>query len=296
MGHPFVGANMNHLTISGYSTALFSTFYFLEEHGILFDAGDGLTAHLMQKARKVKHVFVSHADRDHLAGLLQFMQLNARTGFPKVYYPKDSGSFPALASFSQAFDPHVVGGEWIGLSEGEEVRIKSDLIVKAIGNRHIVSEGQVKSLSFQLFNLKRKLREEWAHLSGKEIGALRLERGEEAISREVREKWLSYSGDTPIEKDGRWADSRILIHEATFIHQDDKMLADPRTHKHSTLEEVLEMVKLSNIGQLILGHFSTRYSHEEIVEAVNRLCQKYQIDLPVDLVLPGQFRKDILAR
>lgn len=287
---------MNHLTISGYSTALFSTFYFLEEPGILFDAGDGLTAHLMQKARKIKHVFISHADRDHLAGLLQFMQLNARDGFPKIYYPKDSGSFPALAAFSKAFDPHVGGGEWIGLDVGEEVKIKNDLVVKAIGNRHIISEGGlVKSLSFQVFKLKRKLREEWMHLSGKEIGALRQEKGEAAISREVREKWLCYSGDTPIERDGRWSASRILIHEATFIHQDDKMLSDPRTHKHSTLEEVLEMAAIANIEQLILGHFSTRYSKEEIVEAVNRLSEKFQISVPIKLVLPGQYCKDILA-
>lgn len=63
------------LTITGYSTALFSTWYFVEELGILFDCGDGVSAALLQKARKVEHVFISHADRDHLAGLLQFNQL-----------------------------------------------------------------------------------------------------------------------------------------------------------------------------------------------------------------------------
>ena len=57
------------LTITGYSTALFSTWYFVEEWGVLFDAGDGLISALLQKSRKIDHVFISHADRDHLTGL-----------------------------------------------------------------------------------------------------------------------------------------------------------------------------------------------------------------------------------
>ena len=70
------------LTITGYSTALFATWYFIDELNMLFDAGDGLTAGLLHKARKVEHVFISHADRDHLTGLLQFNQLNAREAPP----------------------------------------------------------------------------------------------------------------------------------------------------------------------------------------------------------------------
>lgn len=68
------------LTITAYSTALFSTWYFIEEWGVLFDAGDGMISALLQKSRKVDNVFISHADRDHLTGLLQFNQLNARPG------------------------------------------------------------------------------------------------------------------------------------------------------------------------------------------------------------------------
>lgn len=84
------------LNIAGYSTALFSTWYFIEELGLLFDAGDGVTSSLLQKSRKIEHVFVSHADRDHLTGLLQLNQLNAREGFPKIFFPFSCGSFPAI--------------------------------------------------------------------------------------------------------------------------------------------------------------------------------------------------------
>jgi ribonuclease Z len=52
------------MTITGYSTALFATWYFVEEWGVLFDAGDGLISALLQKSRKIDQVFISHADRD----------------------------------------------------------------------------------------------------------------------------------------------------------------------------------------------------------------------------------------
>lgn len=87
------------LTISGYSTALFSTWYFVEELGLLFDCGDGVTSSLLQKSRKIDNVFISHADRDHLTGLLQFNQLNARKDFPIIHYPKIVGHFLQLKTF-----------------------------------------------------------------------------------------------------------------------------------------------------------------------------------------------------
>lgn len=79
----------------------------MEELNLLFDAGDGILSGLLQKSRKIKYVFVSHPDRDHLNGLPQFVQFNARENFLIIYYPKDSGSFPAMKSFLEKFDPHV---------------------------------------------------------------------------------------------------------------------------------------------------------------------------------------------
>ena len=49
----------------------------------------------------------ANADRDHLTGLLQLNQLNARPGFPFIRYPKDSDSFRVLEKFSKQFDPQV---------------------------------------------------------------------------------------------------------------------------------------------------------------------------------------------
>ncbi len=173
------------LTITGYSTALFSTWYFVEEWGILFDAGDGLISALLQKSRKIDHVFISHADRDHLTGLLQFNQLNARPGYPIIHYPKDAGSFPVLGEFSRKFDPQE----------------------------------------------------------------------RDSLSMEVRTNLLVYSGDTPVEDGAKWDNTGILIHEATFLGNGEQIKERGYGNKHSTLEEVMEMVSTLHLGTADPGAF-----------------------------------------
>lgn len=285
------------MKISGYSTALFSTWYFIEELGLLFDGGDGIASALLQKSRKIKYVFISHADRDHVTGLLQLNQLNARGDFPKYFYPRDCGTFPALSAFAAKFDPHKEHSPWFPSCAGDEISIKKDYVVKTIRNGHIVApiESQ-KSFSFIVQRVKRKLKKELQNLSGVEIGRLREEKGNEAVTDEVREDILGFSGDTPVEDYSRWAHTEILIHEATFLDKDDVKNYEQRANRHSTLEEVMLMVsQLPKLQKLILGHFSSRYSEEEITAEINRLINKYQLKIPVSAVFPGKYVQDILA-
>ncbi|MEM7370108.1 MAG: MBL fold metallo-hydrolase [Bacteroidota bacterium] len=284
-----------YLHITGYSTALYATWYVIEEFGILFDAGDGVSAALLGKAGKIKHVFISHADRDHLTGLFQLNQLNARDGFPKIYYPKDCGSFPHLERFSKQFDPWVAKTEWIPIEAGTEITIKKDVIVQAIRNGHVQGKGQQdKSLSFHLIQSKRKLKKEFLPLSSPEIQQLMQERGRDHLTKEVRTTLLSYSGDTPVEEWDRWKHSQILIHEATFLGGKEDARIKTHGNLHSTLEEVIEMVAASTVQQLILGHFSSRYNASEIDERIRSLCNTYAIQFPVYRILPGQIVWDVL--
>jgi ribonuclease Z len=283
-----------HYNITAYSTALFSTWIFIEELGVVFDVGDGLSAGLLQKSRKIKHAFISHADRDHLGGLMQFNQLNARDGYPKIYYPKDSGSFPALKAFLEKFDPHVSGTRWIPIAEGFELQIKGDTYVKAIRNSHVpAKEGISKSLSYYIIDKKRKIKPEFEHLSQSEIISIVKEKGRSFLSNEVEEKVIAYSADTPIEDYERWDNTRILIHEATFL--DDSTGQKSHANKHSNLEEVMKMVASINVETLILSHFSSRYKAKEIDEKIRALIDQYQIKIPVYRILPGRIHENILA-
>lgn len=284
-----------HLTITAYSTALFSTWYFIEEWGLLFDAGEGLISALLQKSRKIDHVFISHADRDHLTGLLQLNQLNARPGYPIMYYPKDAGSFPSLEAFSKKFDPQVAQTVWTPVTEGEEIHITKDLLVRPLRNGHVpVDPHIIKSLGYMVVQTRKKLRPEFTHLSGNELRLLSEKQGRDSLSMEVRSNLLAYSGDTPVEDGSKWDNTNILIHEATFLGSGEPVKTRTYGNQHSTLEEVMEMVSTIRIEHLILGHFSSRYSPEEIDRAIRDQCEKYSINIPVHRLLPGETVHDLL--
>jgi ribonuclease Z len=284
------------LTITGYSTALFATWYFVEETGLLFDAGDGLTSALLQKARKIDRVFVSHADRDHLTGLHQFNQLNARPGFPKIYFPLNCGSFPAIEAFAKKFDPHVSGTEWHAIKDGDIIRVKDDLAVQAVRNNHVKAAPDVfKSLGYRVNQIKTKLKPEYLNLPQNELKELITTRGKENLTEQIQTTLLAYSGDTPVDDPEKWNNSKILIHEATFIGPHEQDSSDRSRNLHSRLEEVLYMAGNLNIETLILGHFSSRYSHEEIDANIKRLCKELKIKIPVYRVLPGQVHRNILG-
>ncbi|MDW3652725.1 MAG: MBL fold metallo-hydrolase [Bacteroidia bacterium] len=281
--------------IHAYSTALFSSWINIEQLGILFDAGDGLSAGLLQKAHKIKHVFISHPDRDHLGGLLQFNQLNARPGFPVIYYPKDAGSFPALRDFQNKFDPHVQLAKWEAIIDGSEIQIKKQLHVKAIRNEHIACDpGIHKSLGFKVFESRRKLKKEFQGLGEQEIKEIVLKKGREFLTHELKRNVISYSGDTPVDNYEKWDKSEILIHEATFLKPEKDDAIESKGNKHSRIDEVFKMVSEIEVGSLILSHFSSRYSKEQIQASIRQMCKNFQIKIPVYAIYPGQIHRDLL--
>ncbi|MEO1384821.1 MAG: MBL fold metallo-hydrolase, partial [Bacteroidota bacterium] len=268
--------------ITAYSTALFSTWINIEQLGILFDAGDGISAGLLQKSRKIKYVFITHPDRDHVTGLLQFNQLNSREGFPQIYYPKDAGSFPAFREFQRKFDPHVQGSIWTGIQHHDEIGLQKQLLVQAIRNNHIqADEGVSKSLSYKIFELKRKVKPAFAQLTGEEKKQIAISKGRDFLTHEVRTNILSYSGDSPVEDYSRWDQSEILIHESTFLKGEDDMEIEAKGNRHSRIDEVFQMVSEIEVGKLILNHFSSRYSKETIIQSIRSMCKAYHIQIPV---------------
>ncbi len=282
------------ITLHGASTALFSTWYFAEQYGVMFDCGDGASAALMHKARKVRHLFLSHADRDHIAGILAFQQLYGGPGLT-IHYPVDSGSFPPLAAFCRDFDPHIRGTTWRPISDGQTVPIGKGLSVRAMENNHIrgIKPG-IRSLSYFITRRKRKLRPEHHGKPGAEIAALRHSYEEDAITQEQHDLVFAYSGDTSVLDDGRYEGAEVLIHEATFIDAADDSVDDPTRFRHSVLVDVLDMVAGMKIGHLVLGHFSGRYTATSIGNAVREGCAERGINCPVSLVLPGITQHNIL--
>ena len=283
-------------TITGYSTALFSTWIFVEQLGLLFDAGDGVCAGLLQKSRKVRKVAVTHPDRDHVTGVLQLQQLNAQNGVPEIFFPADCGSFPVLAEFCRNFDPGR-GDQvtWSPVKPGDDRDLDGGFRLKVIANDHFHDQpGRIKSVSYAVTRETRKLKAEFAGLAGKELADLSRKQGSDYLTKATEEMILGYAGDTSVAAAARWAGCRILIHEATFLKKTD---AGDRTgrHQHSFLDDVLRMAAGAKPRQCVLNHFSSRYAHEEITAAIQNDASSLCLPFPVFAIMPGEMVRDILA-
>ena len=279
------------MRITAYSTALYSTWIFLEELRLLLDAGDGVAAALGGKGRKAKVVALSHSDRDHVTGLLQLQQLHARHNGLRVLYPADSRGIPMLAEFCRRFDPWAGPFvNWERVLPDERVALEGDLALIPVRNTHVPGGG-VRSLGYKIVRRVRKLRAEFEGASGAILREMDRERITETIERPV----LAFSGDTgPMEADV-WAGQPILIHEATFLRQEDVERGPERTQLHSCLNEVLDLARAARPGRLVLTHLSPRYGEEEAREEIARAARAMGLECPVWLVPPGRMVRDVFA-
>ena len=282
------------MKIHGYSTALFSTWILVEDFGVLFDAGDGVVASLLHKSRKAKTIAISHADRDHVTGLLQLNQLNARDGIERILYPADSGSFPALRDFVGAFDPENSGAfPWVPVEPGQRIGIGPGIQIEVVRNTHVASD-LVKSVGYKIVQTKRKLRPEFVGLSSGEIEVIVKTKGREAVTEEAEEIVVAYAGDTGVEPADKWRGCQTLIHEATFIDSEDAVTTRSR-NLHSRLADVLAMARDAEPKRLILHHFSARYDHDRIRAEIGALAGELGIDFPIYGIMPGEVSRDILS-
>jgi len=286
-----------HLTITAFSTALYSTWIFVDQWRLLLDAGDGVSAGLLQKTRKIHTVAVTHSDRDHLAGLLQLLPLNARDGIPHVLYPADCSSFPALAAFCEKFDPHTEGtAKWTAIQPGDAINLVKGYKLKTASSFHFTdAAGKTKSLSYFVVREVRSLKPEHVGLPQTELDRLRLQHGAEQLTQVKEEPILAYSGDTVVGSPDTWSGFKILIHEATYLSHDDAGDQSGRRNQHSVLPDVLEMARQAGPEVLVLAHFSPRYKVAEVLDAVQQQCRTLGLTFPVHVVPPGEIVRDILG-
>lgn len=182
------------------------------------------------------------------------------------------------------------------MKPNERVFIKSDVFVESIRNGHVQTSDDVyKSFGYRVCKVKSKLKPEFAGLSQHELNGLMRTKGKESMTEEVIETLLTYTGDTPLEDKSKWDDTKILIHEATFLDGGGKRRHNTRGNLHSNLDDVMAMAAEMNIETLILGHFSSRYTHQQIDDKIKSLARDLRLKIPVYRLLPGVIYKDILG-
>jgi ribonuclease Z len=292
--------------LSVFSTPLISTFVLDETHRVLFDAGDGVTALLEGKIHKAQVVALSHAHRDHIAGLPQLLNLRgavaASNGDPlRVLHPEGSGSFLAISRFLSHFDQATSGKvRWQPVRPGDAVEMESRRFLRAYATRHIPAPelDRPRSLGYQIVRTVDRVKPELRGLPQSELDQLRQAGGREAITHSEEEVLLTVSGDTQALPAAALCGTRFLLHECTFLDSDHDLCdeARERGHDHACLGDVLHMAVEAGVEHLALYHISKRYSDDEIVRSVRADCARIDVRFPVSVALPGRLYHDLFSQ
>lgn len=291
------------ISLTAFSLPMYSTWVYVHPLRLLIDAGDGAAALMGPRLASIDTVAITHAHRDHCAGLLQVINLRGvADGNLRIVHPADSRSLAELREFSRRFDAFAAGRvQWTPVPRRAETELPMrNCVLRNFPVRHIDEPDTVRSrtLGYHVIEKKQKLRPELVGLPQAEVDRIRIERGKDAIVTPVEEKVLSASGDTlPLDPE-EYRGAQVLLHECTFLSDQDRdeNPEEGRDHWHSTLPEVLDLAKAAAPGALVLYHISQRYPTGEIAETVARAVKRERVPFPVYAVFPGRLNRDVMER
>lgn len=253
-------------TIRGLSVAGVYTTLQVPELGVLLDVG--LAPRGFCGADRI---FLSHGHADHLSGLhglLGVRGMMRKPSPPRVFLPAEivepvQRSLAALSEI-QRFDLEF---EPVPMRPGDEVDLGRGLWVRAFRTHH-----SVPSLGYQFFRRVKKLRAEFADLSGAEIGRRR-KAGEDLFDHEERLE-LAYATDTlprVLDTSPDILRSRVLILECSFLDERKSVKAS-RAGCHIHLDELLPHADRFENEAVVLMHFSQIYPPREVREILRNRC------------------------
>ena len=252
-------------TIRGVSVGGLYTSLLVPELGVLLDVGIA-----PRSCTGAQHLFLTHGHADHMGALFTLLGARGLNRLPPVrlYVPADTLEHVAAALEALG---HLQGfrldAEPIAVRSGAEFELRQDLAVRALEADHVVP-----TMAYQFFKRVNKLRPEFAHLPGAEIGRRRL--AGEALFDTIEHLELAYVTDTllsVVDRHPSLLETRVLILECTFL-DDRKSVESSRASKHIHLDELLEKASQFKNEALVLVHFSQLYSPAEVHSILERRC------------------------
>jgi ribonuclease Z len=240
------------LTIEGYSRAAVQTYWRIPELKVGFDLGAQPWSFMGTETW-----FVSHGHLDHIVALPVYVARRRmmKMSPPTIYMPAETiePMQKILRQFTK-LDRGRLPCEMRPVAPGDEIELSRELVVTVSAARHTVP-----SLGFIVWDRRRKLRQEFAHLSGEQIRDLRLAGTE--VTTESRYPIVAYLGDSApggLDDCPAMYEAKVLICELTFVaphHRKEKI------HKfgHMHLDDFVERRDRFKNELVIASHVSTRY-------------------------------------
>ncbi len=250
MASRLVEKTVGGIRLQGFSLAGEETVIVVPEMNVAFDVGRA-----PREVISIDHVCLSHGHMDHAAGLAYYFSQRNFQGAPPGCILAHHGLVPAIEDLLRVWgriEGHVSPARIVGVDEDEDFAIHRSLIIRPFRVRH-----PGPSLGFSIIEVRKKLKPEYADLSGQQIVALKKEG--KSVEYRLELPKVAYCGDCAV---GDFLDhdhvrnAEVLIIECTFFDADHQARARKGQHMHvSDLPEVFERV---NSPHLVLAHFTRR--------------------------------------
>ena len=247
----------------------------------LIDCGEGTQVQLRKnkiKFSKINHVFISHLHGDHffgLIGLVSTFSLLGRTTELHIHGPKGIKEIITMQlRLSNSWTNYDLIFHELQSKESEIIYEDDKVLVKTIPLNHrvytngflfqekvgarklnadAVQDYEIESCYYQ--NIK----------NGKDIMLEdgRLIENDKLTFDPVPAKSYAFCSDTAYHESiiPIIQNADVLYHEATFLQSEESLA---KKTLHSTAKEAAMIALKSNVKQLILGHYSTRYESIEM--------------------------------
>ena len=273
------------LTILGCHSATPRTFahpsaQYLEinNRSFLIDCGEGTQVQLRKykiKFSKIDHIFISHLHGDHffgLIGLISTFGLLHRQNDLHIYGPKGIKEIITLqlklSNSWLKFGLHfheLESNETQVIFEDDKVEVETIPLDHRVYTNGFLFKEKQGERKLNIDAIKEVSEIEICDYQNLKNGRdFILENGEVITNFDLTfdpKKQLSYAycSDTKYKPSivSQIKNVNLLYHESTFL--EDKIDLTEHT-KHSTAKQAAQIAKDANVGQLILGHYSSRYT------------------------------------
>lgn len=252
-------------TLIGYSRSADSTFLYIPELKMCFDAGECW-------GRRPDNVLLSHSHRDHSTEIAWLLS-------------RDNPDCPVFCALPKEMIPYVenfiIARKELGTTAPYDINLKPVYKLYGVepGSHFTINDGRhhvevfkayhsVPSVGFGIYEKRKKLKPEYLTLSGKEISELRKSGVE--INYDIDIPLVAYSGDTDIrffdgEQGRKILEYPTIIVECTFLGRNKEEIERANKVKHITWSQLKPIVLNAKPNQkFVLVHFSLRYSCEEV--------------------------------
>lgn len=236
--------------LQGFSLAGEETVIVCPELNVAFDVGRA-----PRELISIDTVCLSHGHMDHAAGIAYyFSQRNFQGIAPgtALVPHKLVGPIQDLMHVWARIEGHLSPFKLVGVDEDEDYELNRGMVIRPFRVRHAAP-----SLGFAVIEVRKKLKPEFASLSGQQIAAAK--RAGQQVEYRLEVPRVTYCADSAV---GSYLDhdhvrnAEVLIVECTFFDADHEERARHGQHTHiKDLPELYERVRSPHV---VLSHITRR--------------------------------------